>query len=286
MDNHHVSQLPDASHQALRVLLIGSGGNGSAVLFGLPYLHQAMIAWGFEHGLDVTVLDDDEANFVNVVRQPFGIGDVGQKKATVLVNRVNLFHGLHWEADCRRFMPSLEMDRSYFNRASWDIVISCVDTKKSRADMHAAFFGNHYVWGNVRYWLDLGNQSDRGQFVLGQPLNAVNRASKFRLPCVTELLPQIMDTTAGEGNLPSCSAAEALERQEPFINNSLAAIALAMLTRLIRYGRIDYHGGFYSAAAGSMLPFSVSPDLWKKQRRKIRTAQKRVNALNAPPCVA
>ena len=35
---------------------------------------------------------------------------------------------------------------------------------------------------------------------------------------------------------PSCSAVEALERQEPFVNPILANHALALLARLFRYG--------------------------------------------------
>lgn len=35
---------------------------------------------------------------------------------------------------------------------------------------------------------------------------------------VNELYPEIVDTDAGEDPLPSCSAVEALDRQEPFIN--------------------------------------------------------------------
>ena len=34
------------SRREFRILLIGSGGNGSAGLFGLPYLHHALVAWG------------------------------------------------------------------------------------------------------------------------------------------------------------------------------------------------------------------------------------------------
>ena len=36
--------------QPLRVLIVGAGGNGSAVLLGLPYLHQAMKVWGHAGG--------------------------------------------------------------------------------------------------------------------------------------------------------------------------------------------------------------------------------------------
>jgi hypothetical protein len=69
-----------------------------------------------------------------------------------------------------------------------------------------------------------------------QPLNAANHRSAVRLRTVAELYPEIADAEAGEDPLPSCSAAEALERQEPFINQVLATSALAMLARLFRYG--------------------------------------------------
>ena len=84
----------ESSYQrGFRILLIGSGGNGSAVLFGLPYLHHALVAWGRDAGLSVTVMDGDLVSPTNCVRQPFGAADIGQNKATILVNRVNLFHG-------------------------------------------------------------------------------------------------------------------------------------------------------------------------------------------------
>jgi len=49
---------------------------------------------------------------------------------------------------------------------------------------------------------------------------------------VSELYPEIVDAVAGEDPLPSCSAVEALDRQEPFINQTLSSAALAMLARL------------------------------------------------------
>jgi len=56
----------------------------------------------------------------------------------------------------------------------------------------------------------------------------------------------------GDG-LPSCSAAEAFDRQGPFVNPTLANHALALLARLFRYGTVSYHGGFVglSSLAGA-----------------------------------
>jgi hypothetical protein len=89
----------------------------------------------------------------------------------------------------------------------------------------------------VPYWLDLGNNASSGQFVLGQPLNGRSRRKTARLRTVSELYPEIADASVGEDPLPGCSAVEALERQEPSVNQTLAASALAMVARLFRYGK-------------------------------------------------
>jgi hypothetical protein len=67
--------------------------------------------------------------------------------------------------------------------------------------------------------------------------------------------------------LPSCSAVEALDRQEPFINQTLAASALAMLAQLFRYGRLAHHGAFFNAKTGQMSALPVDPMLWRKLRK-------------------
>jgi hypothetical protein len=91
----------------------------------------------------------------------------------------------------------------------------------------------------VDYWLDLGNNTDSGQFVLGEPLNRRNRRHKLRLRTVSELFPEVLEEELDDDGLPSCSAMEALDRQEPFVNSTLANHALALLARLFRYGTIS-----------------------------------------------
>ena len=82
----------------VRMLIVGAGGTGSAFLLNLPYLHQALTAWGHPRGLEVTVMDGDTVSETNCVRQPFAVSDIGHNKATVLVSRLNLFWGLNWSA--------------------------------------------------------------------------------------------------------------------------------------------------------------------------------------------
>jgi len=248
----------DFLRRPVRVLVVGSGGNGSAILLGLPYLHQAMLVWGHPGGLDVTVMDADAVSETNCVRQPFSRSDVGLNKATVLVNRLNMFWGLGWKARPSAF--ETDSLRGIDDRA--DLVIGCVDSRAARKTIELAVTSQV----GVSYWLDLGNNAASGQYVLGQPLNGINRRRAERLRTVAELYPEIADPSAGEDSLPSCSAAEALERQEPFVNHTLAASALAMVARLFRYGRISYHGAFFNAESGRMSGLAVDPARWKRSR--------------------
>jgi PRTRC genetic system ThiF family protein len=229
----------------VRVTVVGCGGTGSAITAGLPYLHQAMLAWGHPHGLDVILVDGDKISRTNCVRQPFSESEIGLYKATVLATRINLFWGLGW-----RGVPEF-LDEGW--REETDVLIGCVDSRKSRRKITSTS-----AYWNCHYWLDLGNNADSGQFVLGQPENARNKKSDLRLPTVGELFPEIIDPKLDKKDkLPACSAVEALDRQEPFVNQTLAYQALAMLARLFRYGRLSHHGGFINLATGRMVSLSV-----------------------------
>jgi len=59
INEHTLPKSLRRSGQPLRVLIVGAGGNGSAVLLGLPYLHQAMKVWGHAGGLHVMLVDGD-----------------------------------------------------------------------------------------------------------------------------------------------------------------------------------------------------------------------------------
>ena len=74
-----------------------------------------------------------------------------------------------------------------------DLVVGCVDTRGARATIHQSVTT---TWCGTMYWLDLGNNADSGQFVLGQPLNRVNRRKAARLRTVSELFGEIVDSAA------------------------------------------------------------------------------------------
>lgn len=233
------------SRAMYRVAVIGCGGTGSALIGGLPFLHQSLMVIGHP-GLQVIVADGDKVSATNCVRQPFSESEIGLFKSTVLVNRLNLFWGLKWQASTEYVTRKTE--------GKMDILISCVDSRAARFQLTKS-----PLLKECAYWLDIGNSADGGQFVLGQPKNTRNHRTPHRLPTVAELFPEILTPDLDkEDDLPSCSAVEALERQEPFINQTLAFHALAMLARLFRHGSITHHGGFVNLASGRMAPLPVS----------------------------
>ena len=251
---HHLHR--ELLKRQVRVLVVGCGGTGSAVVSGLPYLHQAFLAYGHPAGLKVTVMDSDVISPTNCIRQPFAATEIGLNKAIVMVNRLNIFWGVDWEA-----VPQ-SLTKNHPIRQT-DIVIGCVDTRAARGVIeHQA-----RDQSAIHYAIDIGNGESSGQFVLGEPLNAVNRRARLRLRTATELFPEIMDASLDDDGQPSCSALESLEKQSPFVNAILAQHALALLGRLFRYGEIGYHGGFINLATGATSVLRIDPACWKRIRR-------------------
>jgi PRTRC genetic system ThiF family protein len=256
---------PELLRRAVRVLVIGCGGSGSAIASGLPYLHQAMLVAGHAGGLHVTIMDGDLISPSNCVRQPFCSSEIGLSKAIVMISRLNLFWGLNWTAVAEHLTSQTDI-------SNIDIVIGCVDTRAARHLIHTKV---QYAQSRVAYWLDLGNSTDSGQFVLGQPLNGRNSRSATRLRTAPELFPEIADPSLDDDGIPSCSALEALERQEPFVNQVLAYHALGLLTQLFRYGRLEHHGAFVNVRESRVQPLCINSAIWKKLRRRGRRLMSR-----------
>ena len=116
---------PQLFERPINILVVGCGGNGSAVAAGLPYLHQALLAFGHPGGLNVTLIDPDTVSEINCVRQPFCRSEIGLSKAIVLAHRTNMFWGLNWHGMQARI-------EQLKGGAQVDILIGCVDTRKAR----------------------------------------------------------------------------------------------------------------------------------------------------------
>lgn len=220
---------PELLERRVNVVVVGAGGSGSHVIAHLAVLHQSMVDLGHPEGIHCTVIDSDEVSQANVGRAKFFHADIGCKKALAIVNRVNLCFGLSWEAvdlelteDCR--------DSSVRDA---DIVIGCVDTRKSRRAIRAVLAKHASKSGTL--WLDLGNSADDGQVILGEA--GTDRVD--RLPCVTDLYPEMLDESQDpEDEGPSCS------RAGTFASVSLCECDVCVACRLFAWGAVQiWEGG-------------------------------------------
>lgn len=226
----------------ITVALIGCGGTGSQVLSILARMNKALVALG-HLGLQVTAYDDDIISEANIGRQLYSESEIGEHKATALITRFNRFYGTKWEAINTKF--------SIANQ--YNITISCVDDFNTRLMIGKMLRkkpeGTHNT--TQLYWLDFGNTNNAGQAILGtlfksdKPLECFDKwASLYNKPKKSK-------------NTPSCSLAEALEKQDLLINSSLANAGTQLLWRLFREGKTPYKGVMINLETLSSNPINV-----------------------------
>ena len=209
----------------------------------LAVLDQSMIDLGHPGGLQVTVVDYDSVSAANIGRARFYAADVGANKAQTIVQRVNACFGIQFRAISGEVTAETG-ESNLFDEA--DIVIGCVDTRESRRLILSALTkarAKRYGRRQSTYWLDLGNGSDDGQIVLGE----VGEPQGLRLPCVTDLFPEMLDPAHDPKDAgPSCSRAEALTRQSAFVNKAASMHAVTLLSVLFRQGQLEHTGVFFN----------------------------------------
>lgn len=244
-----IYRLPDGwAGKKLQVVVIGAGGTGSAFLASLAQIAIALPQLGHA-GLRVHVLDSDVVSPTNVGRQLFSPSDIGRSKAAVLVNRINMTYGLNWTAEVDRLGP-----KGAFNA---EVLVGCVDNRAARRHMLEERLR---VSRDETWWLDCGNGASSGQVVLG----AWQRQTVV-LPSVADLFPDAVDVSADHTDeMPSCSMAEALSRQDLLINRLLADAASNLLWQLLRHGQVDHHGVFCDLQRSCMRPLPIDPAVWAR----------------------
>ncbi|KVK89443.1 PRTRC system ThiF family protein [Burkholderia sp. MSMB1498] len=235
-------------YRAWKIVVVGAGGTGSALLSSLARLHHAMIELGHPAGIECTVFDDDTVSESNVGRQGFYPNDVGQYKALLMVNRLNNLMGTNWDAEPRRVDSQVNLHA--------DFVVGCVDSRRARhAIVQAA------KRGSVRYYLDCGNETDRGQVILGE----FGKARPDRLPHVGDLFPDLLNARNDKGDdTPSCSMADALRKQSLVINQAISVQAFNLLWLLFRTGSLSYSAVFVNLATGRTNPVAIDPAAWAR----------------------
>ncbi len=258
---HYIDNyLIDPQHP-VTVNLIGAGGTGSQVLTCLARLDVTLRALGHP-GLSVTLYDPDIVSGTNIGRQLFSDSDIGLNKAKCLITRVNNFFGNDWKAVSGIFPTILKNVRK---DDMANITITCTDNIKSRLDLwnvlKAVPAPAYRDYMTPLYWMDFGNTQTTGQVVIGtipkrirQPASALYE-TVGSLKVITRLVKYARVKEEDSG--PSCSLAEALEKQDLFINSTLAQLGCDLLWKMFRHGMLEHHGLYLNLHMMRVNPMAV-----------------------------
>ena len=246
----------------IEVNLIGAGGTGSQVLTALARLNCALNALGHA-GLFLRLWDDDKVSEANLGRQLFAECELGLFKSSALINRCNRFFGTDWKAETVRF------EKDAFGRlpaqAMATLYVSCTDSVKARfgiADILNELKDERDYCTMPKYWLDFGNSRYSGQVILSTVGEIEQPRSKqyetvAKLPFITEEYGEQLVNSETADDTPSCSLAEALEKQDLFINSTLAQMGCSLLWSLLRNGMTENRGFFLNLRDFRSLPLPV-----------------------------
>ena len=261
---HYTDPYLLAPPNPLTVNLIGAGGTGSQMLTLLARMNHALTS--LEHpGFALRLWDEDTVSEANLGRQLFAQAETGLSKAVALINRTNRFFGTNWKAVPSHFSPQ-ELTKRYGELAPANLFVSCVDTVRSRTGIAQVLDQLAHSQAGQRdrplYWLDFGNSQQTGQVILStvgaikQPKSS-QYAPRPTLPFVTEEFADALSTAETGDDTPSCSLAEALTRQDLFINSTLANLGASLLWTMMRTGMTHSRGLFLNLNTFRTLPLPV-----------------------------
>lgn len=213
------------------ICVVGCGGTGG---YALP--HIAQIAYHCQQlGLPpvrIILVDGDEVEKKNVLRQNFLPGDVGRNKARVLAHRFSAGFGLAIEAVPEMATAELlvQLGRRQIGREELGILVGCVDNAAARRAIAAALADRDAHW---TLWIDAGNDVETGQVVVGTTADAKKLRGALALgglctslPAVPLVYPDILTDPAKPLAVTGddCAAAVEDNRQALMINKDVAIV--------------------------------------------------------------
>lgn len=246
----------------IEVNLIGAGGTGSKILIALMEMSHSLTELGHA-GLQVRLWDDDTITEANLGRQRFAPSETGLYKSVALINRVNRFMGTNWKAETQKFERNALGGLPENAKAS--IYITCVDNVQARFDIAKilkAMSQLRMSRNQPKYWLDFGNSQQSGQVILStigeikQP-NSEKYETVASLPMITDEFSELLKQSEETNDTPSCSLAEALEKQDLYINSTLAQMGSSLLWGMFRNGLTQYKGFFLNLKDFKSQPIPV-----------------------------
>lgn len=192
------------------ITIVGAGGTGSYVV---P--HIARMITTLDYPVKLTIIDGDDIEKKNLIRQNFCAADIGMNKAEVLATRYAAAFGIE-----------VAFRASYLTAKDTipaGLIITCTDNLRSRALIRNALTDER----TERVWIDCGNEETNGQVIVSQS-KYVWCGNGYRLPTPFDIFPEYLETVLKEKKIEeSCAERDvASPIQAGFINNMAGAIAV------------------------------------------------------------
>ncbi len=205
--------------------------------------------------------DSDIVTEANIGRQLFSPSDIGLNKAQCLVTRMNNFFGNDWKA-VPDIYPAALKDARRDNLAN--ITITCtgqhkvpsrpVEHTESRAGIGIQKLRDAPVLDGLREYTERDRSSSEPYQKIRQPESKLYETVES-LKVITRYVKYAKVKEKDSG--PSCSLAEALEKQDLFINSTLAQLGCNILWKMFRNGMIEHYGLYLNLSTLKMNPIPV-----------------------------
>lgn len=260
---HYIPEYFMNLRHPIQIIVAGVGGTGYIVATNLLRMHITLKALG-HIGFQVYLCDHGNVEEPNRGRQGYYGDDVGKRKVHVLSERLNAAAGEYV------FFPNpgyicKETFKGYcsgMNRHSEgihpNIIMGCVDNNDPRNVFQwvmRKWTRQHDKEWKPYYWIDFGNDLNSGQVIMGsklisQPKITDNYITKSKLPTAIEMMPEAFNRSNKVKDIPSCSIQEAIEKQDLFINPSIADAGCHMLWQMLRNGYTTYNAVYINLETG------------------------------------
>lgn len=231
------------------IMVVGAGGTGGYLVRDLARFIYALREKGDPRQFSISLIDGDEVEAKNVLRQNFMGKDIGKKKSDVLAKRYANAFGIEIQSVSEmanaNLLGELHKHDNVRGQNIQNIVVGCVDNHDARRAMKT-YSDNR---SNV-YWIDSGNETKSGQAVIGygrfnrntngyrssrNAYNVPQRNTVFSLPNVVDLYPEIGDAAQDvvEETKVSCAEASMVDTQNIFVNMTAAGHVLSYIRQVV-----------------------------------------------------
>jgi PRTRC genetic system ThiF family protein len=254
-----------AQTTAIRLILVGAGGNGAWLV---PHLVRiACLLRDRGRTVSLWIVDPDTVEPKNIPRQNFVLAEVGMNKAMALVHRyAGRYAGTDIIALPERFDPELVRQRMAYDTQT--ILIGCVDNAQARQALARAL-DSYQGDGPKIWWLDLGNDEYSGRVLLGCTHDTDDLRCAFAqphhcrwLPAPDLQYPDLLQPRPEElAQTPlSCAEIQLRNTQSLGINALLAAHAAQYLLELLVTQNLRRFATTIDALAGVATSRYTTPD--------------------------